>query len=104
MQRAQQLNRAEECDSETYEPWWHLLHKSGIFRALSLLRPFQQYHIAEPDIKRVIPFSKGLLAMGDEVKGDQRGEDDYIILEDDELENVALDSTKTIDISTLSSR
>ena len=30
----------------------------------------------------------------DEVKGYQRGEDEYIILEDDELENVALDSTK----------
>lgn len=34
----------------------------------------------------------------DEVKGYQRGENDYIILEDAELENVALDSTKTIDI------
>ncbi|MFG1241880.1 Ku protein [Xanthobacter sp. V7C-4] len=34
----------------------------------------------------------------DEVKGYQRGENDYIILEDEELENVALDSTKTIDI------
>lgn len=36
----------------------------------------------------------------DEVKGYQRGEDDYVMLEDEELENVALDSTKTIDIST----
>ena len=35
----------------------------------------------------------------DEVKGYQRGENDYIILEDEELENVALDSTKTIDIN-----
>src|ERR1700712_6006385 len=35
----------------------------------------------------------------DEVKGYQRGENDYVILEDDELENVALESTKTIDIS-----
>jgi DNA end-binding protein Ku len=34
----------------------------------------------------------------DEVKGYQRGENDYIALEDEELENVALDSTKTIDI------
>ncbi|MFG1365059.1 non-homologous end joining protein Ku [Xanthobacter versatilis] len=34
----------------------------------------------------------------DEVKGYQRGENDYIILEDEELENVALNSTKTIDI------
>lgn len=40
----------------------------------------------------------------DEVKGYQRGENDYIILEDDELENVALDSTKTIDISTFTPR
>lgn len=40
----------------------------------------------------------------DEVKGYQRGEDDYIILEEDELENVALDSTKTIDISTFTPR
>ncbi|WP_421566236.1 Ku protein [Ochrobactrum sp. EDr1-4] len=36
----------------------------------------------------------------DEVKGYKRGEVDYVILEDDELENVSLDSTKTIDIST----
>lgn len=36
----------------------------------------------------------------DQVKGYQRAEDEYIMLEDDELENVALDSTKTIDIST----
>lgn len=34
----------------------------------------------------------------DEVKGYQRGEDDYIILEDEELDTIALDSTKTIDI------
>ncbi|MEP9380414.1 Ku protein [Aquabacter sp. CN5-332] len=40
----------------------------------------------------------------DEVKGYQRGEDDYIILEDEELENVALDSTKTIDIDVFSPR
>jgi DNA end-binding protein Ku len=40
----------------------------------------------------------------DEVKGYQRGENDYIILEDDELENVALESTKTIDISTFAAR
>lgn len=40
----------------------------------------------------------------DEVKGYQRGENDYIILEDEELENVALDSTKTIDISTFTPR
>jgi DNA end-binding protein Ku len=40
----------------------------------------------------------------DEVKGYQSGEDEYIILEDDELENIALDSTKTIDISTFTPR
>lgn len=40
----------------------------------------------------------------DEVKGYQRGEDDYVILEEDELENVALDSTRTIDISTFTKR
>ena len=40
----------------------------------------------------------------DEVKGYQRGEDDYIILEDDELENVALDSTRTIDITIFTKR
>ena len=40
----------------------------------------------------------------DEVKGYQRGEDQYVILEDDELENVALESTKTIDISTFAPR
>lgn len=40
----------------------------------------------------------------DEVKGYPRGEDDYVILEDDELENVSLDSTKTIDISTFTPR
>lgn len=40
----------------------------------------------------------------DEVKGYQRGEDEYVILEDEELENVALDSTKTIDIEVFSPR
>lgn len=40
----------------------------------------------------------------DEVKGYQRGENDYVMLEDDELENVALESTKTIDISTFTKR
>ncbi|MBD0416850.1 non-homologous end joining protein Ku [Oryzicola mucosus] len=40
----------------------------------------------------------------DSVKGYQRGQDEYIILEDEELENVALDSTKTIDISTFAPR
>ena len=40
----------------------------------------------------------------DEVKGYQRGENDYVLLEDEELENVALDSTKTIDIDVFSPR
>lgn len=34
----------------------------------------------------------------DEVKGYRRGEDDYVLLEDDELDAVALESTRTIDI------
>lgn len=34
----------------------------------------------------------------DQVKGYQRAEDDYVILEDEEIEAVALDSTRTIDI------
>jgi DNA end-binding protein Ku len=40
----------------------------------------------------------------DEVKGYLRGEDDYVILESVELENVALASTKTIDIEMFSPR
>jgi len=36
----------------------------------------------------------------DEVKGYQRGEDDYVMLEDEELDAVALESTRTIDIET----
>ncbi|MGV6874168.1 non-homologous end joining protein Ku [Pseudochelatococcus sp. B33] len=34
----------------------------------------------------------------DEVKGYPRGEDDHVLLEDDELETIALESTRTIDI------
>ena len=34
----------------------------------------------------------------DEVKGYERGESDYVMLEDDELDAVALESTRTIDI------
>ncbi|MBX9458671.1 MAG: Ku protein [Rhizobium sp.] len=34
----------------------------------------------------------------DEIRGYQRGEDDYVMLEDDELDDVALESTRTIDI------
>jgi DNA end-binding protein Ku len=40
----------------------------------------------------------------DEVKGYRRGENEYVILEDEELDNVALESTKTIDISTFTPR
>ncbi|MBB4227332.1 non-homologous end joining protein Ku [Rhizobium mongolense] len=40
----------------------------------------------------------------DEVKGYQKGENDYVILEDEELENVALESTKTIDIEVFAPR
>jgi DNA end-binding protein Ku len=36
----------------------------------------------------------------DQVKGYPRGEDDYVLLEDEELDSVALDSTRTIDIET----
>ncbi|MBB6470265.1 DNA end-binding protein Ku [Aminobacter lissarensis] len=38
------------------------------------------------------------VAEDDEVKGYQRGENDYVLLEDDELEAVGLESTRTIDI------
>jgi DNA end-binding protein Ku len=34
----------------------------------------------------------------DEVRGYQRGEDDHVMLEEDELDDVALESTRTIDI------
>lgn len=40
----------------------------------------------------------------DEVKGYARGEDDYVMLEDDDLESIALESTRTIDISTFTPR
>ena len=40
------------------------------------------------------------VAEDDEVKGYPRGEDDYVMLEDDEIEAVALESTRTIDIET----
>jgi DNA end-binding protein Ku len=40
----------------------------------------------------------------DEVKGYPRGDDEYVMLEDEELEAVALDSTRTIDIETFVAR
>ncbi|WP_160007990.1 Ku protein [Rhizobium sp. 18055] len=39
------------------------------------------------------------IADKDQVKGYPRGEDDYVILEDDEISEVGLESTRTIDIS-----
>jgi DNA end-binding protein Ku len=36
----------------------------------------------------------------DEARGYQRGENDYVLLEDEEIEDVALESTRTIDIDT----
>jgi DNA end-binding protein Ku len=41
-----------------------------------------------------------LVADKDQAKGYPRGEDDYVVLEDDEIESVGLESTRTIDIST----
>lgn len=41
---------------------------------------------------------------GDEAKGYERGEGEYVLLEEEELENVALDSTKTIDVEMFSPR
>jgi DNA end-binding protein Ku len=38
------------------------------------------------------------VADDDEVKGYERGEDEYVLLEDEELDAVALESTRTIDI------
>lgn len=40
------------------------------------------------------------VAEDDEVKGYPRGEDDYVMLEDDDIDAVALESTRTIDIET----
>ncbi|QCI68498.1 Ku protein [Phreatobacter stygius] len=44
------------------------------------------------------------VAEDNEVKGYQTGADDYVMLEDDELEDVALESTRTIDIDTFVER
>ncbi len=40
------------------------------------------------------------VAAKNQVKGFPRGEDDYVLLEDDEIDSVALESTRTIDIKT----
>lgn len=45
-----------------------------------------------------------VVADDDQAKGYERGENDYLILEDEELETVALDSTRTIDISIFTAR
>ncbi|MCO5091207.1 Ku protein [Bosea sp. (in: a-proteobacteria)] len=44
------------------------------------------------------------VAEADEVKGYPRGDDDYVMLEDDELDAVALESTRTIDIEVFAPR
>ena len=44
------------------------------------------------------------VADDDEVKGYPKGDDDYVMLEDDELDAVALESTRTIDIETFAPR
>jgi DNA end-binding protein Ku len=40
----------------------------------------------------------------DEVKGYPRGDDDYVMLEDEDLDAIALDSTRTIDVETFVAR
>lgn len=69
--------------SETEKVRFHTLNRKTNNRIVS------QYVDAESDKP---------LAEGDEIKGYQRGENEYVLLEDDELEAVALDSTRTIDI------
>ncbi|KRD95940.1 Ku protein [Bosea sp. Root381] len=44
------------------------------------------------------------VADDDEVKGYPKGDDDYVMLEDDELDAVALESTRTIDIELFAPR
>lgn len=44
------------------------------------------------------------VADDDEVKGYPKGDEDYVVLEDDELDSVALESTRTIDIQTFAPR
>lgn len=50
-------------------------------------------------VSRYVDAESGMpIAEGDEVKGYQRGENEYVLLEDEELEAVGLESTRTIDI------
>jgi DNA end-binding protein Ku len=44
------------------------------------------------------------VADADEIKGYPKGDDDYVMLEDDELDAVALESTRTIDIEVFAPR
>ena len=44
------------------------------------------------------------VADDDEVKGYPKGDDDYVVLEDDEIDSVALESTRTIDVQTFAPR
>jgi DNA end-binding protein Ku len=54
-----------------------------------------------PVVSRYVDAVTGkAVAEDDEVKGYPRGEDDYVMLEDEEIEAVALESTRTIDIET----
>lgn len=54
-----------------------------------------------PVISRYVDAVTGkAVSEDDEVKGYPRGEDDYVMLEDDEIEAVAMESTRTIDIET----
>lgn len=54
-----------------------------------------------PVVSRSIDAVTGAVVAGeDTVRGYPRGEDDHVMLEDDELDAVALDSTRTIDIET----
>lgn len=54
-----------------------------------------------PVVSRSVDAVTGAVVDPDEtVKGYPRGEDDYVMLEDEELDAVALESTRTIDIET----
>ncbi|HVJ41857.1 MAG TPA: Ku protein [Dongiaceae bacterium] len=50
-------------------------------------------------VSRYVDADSGkVVGEGDQVKGYQKGEGDYVMLEDEELDAVALESTRTIDI------
>jgi DNA end-binding protein Ku len=54
-----------------------------------------------PVVSRYVDAVTGkVVGEDDEVKGYPRGEDEYVVLEDEEIEAVALESTRTIDIET----